>query len=134
MGRAPRPKEATVGTERASVRTGVGSRPVPTLEPVSSPVPDHERVTITFPVVRRGKAPPVNCFTGEKPKLRLDDWLPNLERAASWNGWTDEELLMQFAGHLRGHALLEWNLLEQREKESYNAATKALRDRLDPGG
>ena len=83
---------------------------------------------------RRGKAPPVDPFNGEKPDLRLDDLLPNLERAALWNGWTDDELLLQFAGHLRGRALLEWNLLDREEKSSYKTATDALRTRLDLGG
>ena len=36
--------------------------------------------------VRRGKAPPVDPFTGEDPECRLDDWLPTLSRAADWNG------------------------------------------------
>ena len=85
-------------------------------------------------VTRRGKAPPVDAFTGEDTELRLEDWLPTLERASSWNGWTHEELLMQFAGHLRGRALQEWNLLGPEDKESYEAATRALRTRLDPGG
>ena len=83
--------------------------------------------------VRRGKAPSVDPFTGEGSELRLDDWLPNLERAATWNGWTDEECLMQFTRHVRGHALMEWNLLSEDEKE-YSAATSALRRRFDPGG
>ena len=130
-GRASSPKEVAVSAVRASVRTGVGCRP---LEPVSSPMRDFDPPTRTCHAVRRGKAPPVDAFTGETQELRLDDWLPNLERAALWNGWTDEELLMQFAGHLRGRALLEWNLLEQHEKKAYNTATEALRIRLDPGG
>ena len=41
---------------------------------------------------------------------------------------------MQFAGHLRGRALMEWNLLSEDEKKEYGAATSALRRRLDPGG
>ncbi len=40
---------------------------------------------------------------------------------------------MQLAGHLRGRALLEWNLLGEEEKRSYQTATQALRTRLDPG-
>jgi len=31
---------------------------------------------------RRGKAPPVDAYTGSDPELRFDDWLPMLERAA----------------------------------------------------
>ena len=30
---------------------------------------------------RRGKAPPVDPFTGEDPEVRIDEWLPSLERA-----------------------------------------------------
>ena len=41
---------------------------------------------------------------------------------------------MQLAGHLRGRALQEWNLLSDGDKGSYAAATQALRNRLDPGG
>ena len=41
---------------------------------------------------------------------------------------------MQFAGHLRGRALLEWNLLDSKDKKTYQTATEVLRTRLDPGG
>ena len=50
----------------------------------------------------RGKAPPIDEFTVEDSQITIDDWIPILERAASWNGWTEDELLMQLAGHLRG--------------------------------
>ena len=82
---------------------------------------------------RRGKAPPVDSFTGENPEVRLDDWLPSLLRASTWNEWTDDELLLQFAGHLRGRALQEWALLSTTSKETYSAAVESLRARLDPG-
>ena len=36
---------------------------------------------------RRGKAPPVDPFLGDDDIVRFDDWLPSLERAASWNSW-----------------------------------------------
>ena len=83
--------------------------------------------------VRRGKAPPVEPFTGEDPECRLDDWLPTLRRAADWNGWTEGDLLIQLAGHLKGRALQEWNLIADDEKRTYSQATGALRGRLDPG-
>ena len=83
---------------------------------------------------RRGKAPPVDPFTGEEPEIRLDDWLPSLERAATWNEWTEGELLLQFAGHLRGRALQEWSLLDEASKETYQTAVESLRLRIDPGG
>ena len=95
---------------------------------------EHKFLRSPGRVVHRGKAPPVDAFTGEEAELRLEDWLPTLESAASWNGWTQEELLMQFAGYLRGRALQEWNLLGPEDRETYETATQALRTRLDPGG
>lgn len=65
--------------------------------------------------------------------MRFEDWLPSLDRARSWNQWTEEELLLQFAGHLRGRALQEWNLLETDDKSTYEGAISALRSRIDPG-
>ena len=44
---------------------------------------------------RQGKAPPVDPFRGNDPEIRLDDWLPTLERAAVWNSWSDEDCLIQ---------------------------------------
>lgn len=82
---------------------------------------------------RRGKAPPVDSFTGEVPEIRIDEWLPLLECARSWNEWTEEELLLQLAGHLRGPARQEWGLLDADSKKSYKQAVDALRLRLDPG-
>lgn len=40
---------------------------------------------------------------------------------------------MQLAGHLRGRALQEWNLLGSDEKDTFSSAVEALRVRLDPG-
>ena len=82
---------------------------------------------------RRGRAPPVDPFTGEDPEFRLEDWLPALQRATKWNGWTETEELIQLAGHLRGKALMEWNLLEEESRSDLNTAVKALKDRLEPG-
>ena len=56
---------------------------------------------------RHGKAPPVNELTAEDSRTTTDDWILIPERAASWNGWTEDESLMQLAGQLRGWALLE---------------------------
>ena len=83
--------------------------------------------------VRRGKAHPVDTFTGEEAETRLDDWLSTIRRAADWNGWTLDDLLIQLAGHLKGRALQEWNLLSADKKKSYEGAVIALRNRLDPG-
>ena len=82
---------------------------------------------------RRGKAPPVDPFTGEEPETHLDDWLPSLKRAATWNEWTEEELLLQLAGHLRGRALQEWSLLDEARRKTYETAVESLRVRVDPG-
>ena len=85
------------------------------------------------PRLRRGKAPPVDPFMGEDLEVRLDEWLPSLERTCVWNEWSEEELLLQLAGHLRGRALQEWGLLDTDTKVSYKQAVEALRLRLDPG-
>jgi len=79
---------------------------------------------------RRGKAPPVDPFTGESPEMRFDDWLPSLERASQWS---KEELLMQLAEHMQGRALQEWSLIGTESKKSYKVATASLRTRLDRG-
>ena len=83
--------------------------------------------------MRRGKAPPVDTFCGVDPECRFEDWLPTLKRAAKWNGWTEDDLLLQLAGHLKGRALQEWNLLPDDQKSTYDRAVAALRGRLDPG-
>ena len=81
-----------------------------------------------------GKAPPIDPFTGENAVIRLDDWLPAIKRASTWNGWTEEERLIQPAGHLCDRVLQEWNLLEDVDKKIYADATQALRSRLDLEG
>ena len=82
---------------------------------------------------RRGKAPPVDGFTGTDPECCLEDWLPTLKRAANWNGWRDSDLLLQLAGHLKGRALQEWNLLPDDQKTTYDRAVIMLREKLGPG-
>ena len=42
--------------------------------------------------------------------------------------------MLQLAGHLRGKAQREWDMLEPASKVTFKVATKALRDRLDLGG
>lgn len=73
-------------------------------------------------------------FSGEDESIRLDDWLPALQRAATWNNWPEEDHLLQLAGHLRGRALQEWELIPENLKGAIGTAVDALRDRLDPGG
>ena len=93
--------------------------------------PPSSRVT---PLARRGKAPPVNEFSGEDPECLLEDWLPSLERASLWNAWSEEEQMIQLAGYLRGRALQEWNLLRPDQRATYAQATESLRSRLDSIG
>ena len=98
------------------------------------PVPSSRSAAISTPhVPRRAKAPPLSEFSGEETKCTLDDWLPSLERASTWNCWSDDEKLIQLAGHLKSRALQEWNLLLPMEKSSYASAIEALRSRLDFG-
>ena len=87
----------------------------------------------TLPLGRRGKAPPVDSFKGSDPEVRFDDWLPTLERAAYWNGWSEEEKLIQLAGHLRGKAAREYSLLSSEEKQSFSIAVETRWACLDAG-
>ena len=84
---------------------------------------------------RRGKAPPVyvDSFSSEDVAIRLDDWVPTLKRAAAWNHWSTEDQLFQLAGHLRGHALQEWDLIPDGEKRQFQSAIEVLRECLKPG-
>ena len=70
-------------------------------------VGDRAHVLVSRP--RRGKAAPVDYFTGK-------DWLPSLERAKMWNDWTEDELKLQLAGYLCGRAHQEWSLLDADTK------------------
>ena len=81
---------------------------------------------------RRGKAPPVDSFTGEDQNSTLDDWLPSLQTAATWYDWSEDEKLMQLGGHLCGKARQEWDLLTDEEKRTYSQAIRALKGKLEP--
>ena len=83
--------------------------------------------------VRRGKPPRVDPFTGENDELMSEDWLPTLERAATWNGWSEEEKLLQLAGYLKGKALQEWNLMSEHDRRSFSMAATKLKDKLYQG-
>ncbi len=82
----------------------------------------------------RGRAPPVDPYSGDDECVRLDDWLPALIRASTWNRWTEEDQLIKLAGHLRRRALQEWDLIPSDDKDSYTTAIGSLKKRLDPGG
>ena len=98
---------------------------------------DHPQIDLprssacTLP--RKGRAPPIDQYTGENPEVRFDDWLPSLDRAASWNSWSESERLIQLAGHLRGRALQEWDLMEETDRGTWSKALPVLRERLDQG-
>ena len=75
--------------------------------------------------------PPVDAFTGEDQAVKLEDWLPTLQRAALQNyNWSPEEKLLQLGGHRRGHALQEWDLLSDNDQADFESAMCALRERL----
>ena len=112
-----------------SISEHLHSLPLP---PVGRHVIRQREHPVPVNVRRRGKALPVEPFTGEKQDELLDDWLPTLERAGVWNAWSNEELLMQLAGHLRGRALQEWDLLTPEEKSGWKNAVTALKSRLEP--
>ena len=82
---------------------------------------------------RRGKAPPIDPFSGENPEVTIEEWLPSLQRAVDWNEWTEQEIFIQLAGHLRGRALQEWNLLDEDDKTNWQCAVKVLQSRLEHG-
>ena len=74
-----------------------------TMPPLITPViPPSPVVPQSISTTRRGKAPPIDHFSAESAETEFDDWLPTLEHAATWNIWSDEEKLLQLAGHLRG--------------------------------
>ena len=70
---------------------------------------------------RRGKAPPIDTFSGDG-SVSFEDWIPALERCSMWNAWSEEETLLQLAGHLRGRALEEWNLMEEGDRHDISKA------------
>ena len=99
----------------------------------STSVPLHRHSSAMRTTSKRGRAPPIDPYTGENPEIRFDDWIPSLIRAAKWNDWTESEQLIQLAGHLRGRALQEWNLMEETDKSSWDTCMLVLRERLDQG-
>ena len=102
----------------------------PRASAVLSPAGTHSSARVAS---RHGKAPPIDSFDGENTDMRFDDCFPMLQRATTWYGWSEEETLLQLAGHLRRRALQEWNLLDSSDKTTLCAASTALRNRLDPG-
>jgi len=93
--------------------------------------PAHRELQ-TSPGVRHGKAPPVDTYAGEGADMLFEEWLPSFERVAAWYGWSENEKLIQLAGHLKGKAQQEWSLLSLSLRDQYSSATVAIRDKLDP--
>lgn len=81
------------------------------------PVPVHHH---------KGRAPPVDPFSGDNPLIQFEDWLPGLKWAADWYAWTEQEHLLQLAGHLRSRALQKWNFLDDRDKSTLGSVVKSL--------
>ena len=50
-----------------------------------------------------------------------------------WNGWSEEEKLLQLAGYLRGKPQQEWSLITTKDHSSFNLATARLQEKLDHG-
>ena len=96
----------------AETRVGLVSAPGPVLGTERSPVfdspPSSNSSRRSLPDTEerryRGRAPPVDSFTGEKPEIRFKNWLLSFYEASKWNRWSEEDNLMQLAGHLRGRA------------------------------
>ena len=107
------------------------------VDPILSPSPSLRMTepgkNINTGQVRCGKTPTVDPFTGESEKILWEDWLSTLERAATWNGWGEEEKLLQLAGYLKGKALQEWNLMSERDRSSFSMAATKLKQKLDHG-
>lgn len=62
----------------------------------------------------------------------MDDWISSLQRASTWNSWTEEELI-QLVGIQRGRALQEWNLLPNSDCSNFESGVKSLHARLESG-
>ena len=63
------------------------SKPITSINTTSSGFPTAAPVLGHYQMQHRyGKVPPVDEFTAEDSRTRFDDWIPTLERAASWNG------------------------------------------------
>ena len=132
----PTGKDGEAGSER-SIEIIHDVPRIPLIPTAVAPVPPgsltHERIPTDRGKKRRGRALPLDKFSGEDPTVLLDDWLPSLSWVADWYSWSEQETLIQLAGHLRGKAFHEWNLLSWKEKSSYAEAVKHLQNKLVSG-
>ena len=96
--------------------------------------PDHATSEPDAPSPhRRGKASPVDIFSMEVRDEQWDKWFPTFKRTAEWNGWNEEECLLQLAGYLRGKARQEILLLTPEEKSTFAKTKIAMKNRLQVG-
>ena len=123
----------TVGNRRVDSAAYIETIQLEPINETSDTLTTRRLETSTAQFSQKGKSPPVDLFTGESDVL-WEDWLPTLERTATWNNWTENEKLLQLAGHLKGKAAQEWALLSTAEKSTFTIATTALGSRLDRGG
>ena len=82
---------------------------------------------------RHSKALPIESYTKEESSIHRDDWLPTLDRAATWNNWSKQEKLIRLAGHLHERAQRERDIIAEVSKTSFSTAVKALQAKLDSG-
>ena len=123
----------TAGNRRVDSAADIETTQLEPINETSDTLTSRRLETSTAQFSQKGKAPPVDLFTGESDVL-WEDWLPTLERTATGNNWTENEKLLQLTGHLRGKAAQEWVLLSTAEKSTFAIATTALGSRLDRGG
>ena len=45
---------------------------------------DYDALILLIPPSQHSKVPSVKSFTGEESSIHWDDWLPTLQRAATW--------------------------------------------------
>ena len=125
MDSSPLQKEEEIGSLRAEVARLRGTSQVSRilLEDMDSEVEEYSTTCQDkLHRVRRGKAPPVEIFSGEDADSRFGNWLPTLQRTADWNGWTTEDLLIKLAGQLKGRTLQDWNSIPATERNWYDLA------------
>ena len=69
---------------------------------------------------------PIDPFDEESLEVRFEHWLPMVQYATTWNGWSEQETLLQPEGHLHKHTYQEWNLLNDRDKQTLTGHSKAI--------
>ena len=70
-----------------------------------------------------------DMFSGEG---NWEDWFDHFNNVAAVNKWTDEQKLLWVKVRLTGRAQTAFKKLSDADKESFEAATKALKDRFEP--